>query len=188
MGTKYPLTGQQREELAKLLDERYARIIEAIAAGSRDDLQGIRAQEEVLAEVPPEDPAFAYVTRLRCYWRLKVGGPDHVALAKAAIEIADADGPYVNSYGLAWFRTTGGILGQEPFVALATVQDLAEQVREFLDGEKPPPPQATLVEMVNTLQFCRREIDDPARLEGAPEKRYLEVREFVDGILGRFSN
>lgn len=184
MGSRYALSEKEVQQLLGLLDDRHLRIVEAIFANNQRRFDLIQQRDDVLLSVEPGEPAFPYAANLRSYWRLHVNGPDRVKRAQEAIDLIETDMSFINAFALSWLRTRAGVIGGRPLIALATTQRLAEAVEDTLISEDIAV-RLSIPGMLTRLQQCRNEIDDLNRFTGVSDKRYREVREFVDDVLAR---
>ncbi len=147
------------------------------------DLDWVRDADAQLAMIPVDDVTFSSTVIARLLWRITSKDPDpntRKRLAKEAIEIADEAAPFGLPLSLSWYRTVAAVKADQPYLALATTDVLAENITaELMEDGSATAPSASL----KVLRQCREAITQPSVAAGVYRARYEEVLAKVDYAL-----
>ncbi len=149
---------------------------------AKDDLSVAQSSDATLAMMSVDDIAFESSVIARVWWRLHVqdrSSEARKALAEEALRIIDQSVAFFPPMILAWYRTVAALQADQPYVALASADVLADSIA--LEPDLYEEGSGNL----RMLARCHQTLSDPSATIGVEPWRYQEVMQKISEVLRR---
>ena len=187
LGTLPPVDEERKKELVARLDDRFGKLFQTVEFLTLPNNSGVPRMEEhedVLASIKPDEVGYELASRMRMVWRIRDEGPRRIRLAEEALAIAREATPSLGAESVAFFETVAAVKANRPYVAIATVMNLAKSIvnrAEQIDTGEVTVEQVR--QMFPNLARCRQAISDPNDFRAVPVSRYRETILYLDNLL-----
>ncbi len=128
LGRQFPLNESATSQLRNNLTEAHRKLVRLLEEAMRGEPQNARSVDDELAAVDVDDVAFEMAVRLRLPWRLESTGPERRTRGLEVVQIIDDSAAFADSDGLAFFRASGALQGDQPLVAIGTILQLITSI------------------------------------------------------------